>query len=215
MSPEPTTGRRAAAWLLSLPLMLAGTELAHALAYRLVYPNAHVRLSELLSSGHSYMLGAGGFVPMLLGIVGALELVAVGWVFAGSFRRSLPRAVPAPAFALLPLLSFILQEFLERALAGTGAPWWMVLQPTFRVGLLLQLPFGLLAFLAARLLLRRTQRAADALSEAAPRAPRPSAETVSLAWILIAPARSQRGRAASSHPGRGPPRARAAAIAPA
>ncbi len=38
----------------------------------------------------------------------------------------------------------------------------MVLQPTFRVGLLLQLPFGLLAYLAARLLLR-TARAIGAV----------------------------------------------------
>jgi hypothetical protein len=36
--------RRAAAWLLSLPLMIAGSQVAHVLAYRFVYPNAHIRL---------------------------------------------------------------------------------------------------------------------------------------------------------------------------
>ena len=40
------TRRRIAAWLLSLPLMVAGSQVAHVLAYALVYPNLHVRLSE-------------------------------------------------------------------------------------------------------------------------------------------------------------------------
>ena len=41
-------------------------------------------------------------------------------------------------------------------------PWWMVQQPTFRVGLLLQLPVGLVVYLVARLLLR-TARAIGAV----------------------------------------------------
>lgn len=117
-----------------------------------------MRLSELLSTGHGYM-GSPSFVPLLLGLVFAAELVGVGWVFAGSVRRSLQRPVPAWAFALLPMLGFTLQEFLERWLSGASFPWWMVLQPTFRVGLLLQVPFALVAFLVARLLLRAADRA--------------------------------------------------------
>src|ERR1700757_2962324 len=100
--------RRVAAWVLSLPLMLAGTQVAHVLAYRIVFPDAHVRLTALLSTGHTYMLGHGGYLPIVLGMLGALDLVAVGWVFAGSVRRSCQRPVPAWAFALLPLLSFTL-----------------------------------------------------------------------------------------------------------
>ena len=49
--------RRLAAWLLSFPLMVVGSQGAHVLAYRLVYPNAHLRLGELLATGHSYMVG--------------------------------------------------------------------------------------------------------------------------------------------------------------
>lgn len=52
--------RRIAAWLLSLPLMVAGSQVAHALAYQWVYPQARVRLSALLSTGHGYLLGAAG-----------------------------------------------------------------------------------------------------------------------------------------------------------
>jgi hypothetical protein len=152
--------RRIAAWLLSLPLMVAGSQVAHALAYRLVYPQARVRLSALLSTGHGYLLGAAGYVPLLLGTLGAVELVAVGWVLAGSVRRSLQRPVPAWAFALLPIIGFTLQEVLERWLSSGRFPWWVVLAPTFQVGLALQLPFALLAYALARLLTRTAATAA-------------------------------------------------------
>jgi hypothetical protein len=203
--------RRTAAWLLSLPLMVVGTEVAHVLAYDLVYPSAHVRLSALIASGHGYMVGTHGYLPILLGIAGALDVVAVGWVFAGSVRRSLQRPVPAWAFALLPLLCYSLQELVERWLAGSSAPWWMVLQPTFRVGLALQLPFALVAFLLARLLLRASATAASGIR---PGAPRPSDKPALPTNWLVPRAISLCGRSiAFSHPGRAPPAAGAAATA--
>lgn len=156
--------RRIATWLCSVPLMVAGSQLAHVLTYRLVYPNAHIRLGALLASGHEYMLGTSGYVPMLLGVLGSVEIVGVGWVFAGSFRRSLQRPLPPWAFALLPVLALTLQEFLERILAGTGFPWWLVLQPTFQVGIALQLPIALVAYLIARALLTTAREAALALT---------------------------------------------------
>lgn len=194
--------RRAAAWLLSLPLMVAGTQVAHVIAYRWVYPNAHIRLIELLATGHGYMVGTHGYLPLVLGIVGAVDLVAAGWVFAGSLRRSMQRPVPAWAFALTPMLCFTLQEFLERWLAGAPFPWWMVLQPTFRIGLALQIPFALLAFLAARLLLR----AADTAGRTArTRAPRPVVFGFTFGWVVVALREVRRLPPASTHAGRGPP----------
>ena len=71
-----------------------------------------------------------------------------------AIRRRPMRSLPAWAFGLLPLAAFTLQEFTERLLATHALPWWMFVQPTYRVGLLLQLPFALLAYVAARLLLR-------------------------------------------------------------
>jgi hypothetical protein len=208
---RPMRTRRVAAWLLSLPLMVVGTQVAHVVAYELVYPNAHVRLSELISSGHGYMVGSRGYLPMLLGVAGALDLVAVGWVFAGSVRRTLQRPVPAWAFALLPLLCYALQEFIERWLAGSPMPWWIVTQPTFRAGLALQLPFALLAFLLARLLLRAAGRAGTGLRQAAPR-PAPS-DALPRDWLVPRPSRPLSLSMATLHPGRGPPDRRAAAIA--
>jgi hypothetical protein len=203
--------RRVAAWLLSLPLMVLGTQVAHVVAYQLVYPNAHVRLGELLSSGHGYIVGTRGYLPMLLGVAGALDVVAVGWVLAGSVRRSLQRPVPAWAFALMPLLAYTLQEFLERWLAGSALPWWMVLQPTFRVGLALQLPFALLALLVARFLLRAANRAGAAARQSAPR-PNP-VPTPSRSWLVPRTSFPLGRTIAAAHPGRGPPRRPAAAPA--
>jgi hypothetical protein len=203
--------RRTAAWLLSLPLMVVGTQVAHVLAYDLVYPSAHVRLSALLASGHGYMVGTHGYLPMLLGIAGALDLVAVGWVFAGSLRRSLQRPVPAWTFALLPLLCYALQELIERWLAGSSVPWWMVLQPTFRVGLALQLPFALAAFLLARVLLRAGATAAGRVRA---HAPRPSDRSPLPTSWLVPPITRVAGIATFTlRPARGPPAAGAAATA--
>lgn len=193
--------RRLAVWLLSFPLMVAGSQVAHTLAYAFVYPNAQVRLSELLFTGHGYMRYP-AYLPMLLGLVFAAEVVGVGWVLAGSVRRSLRRPVPAWAFALLPMIGFTLQEFLERWLSGSPFPWWMVLQPTFRVGLLLQLPFALLAYVLAKLLLRAADRVGRVLRALVAR---PRAVGVSLRWVVLEGCAPRLGVRAGGHSGRGPP----------
>ncbi len=156
--------RRAAVWLLSIPLMLAGSQVAHVFAYRLVYPNAGVRLHELIETGHGYM----GYEPLVAGIAGALEVAAFAWIVGQAVRGRRQRHVPAWVFALLPPLAFVIQEILERWLAGGSFPWWTVLQPTFLAGLLLQLPFALLAYLVARWLTRVARTVAPALRGSLP-----------------------------------------------
>jgi hypothetical protein len=130
--------------------MLGGSFAAHSLAYRLVYPEAQIRLRILSASGHGYL----AYAPLLFGMLAALIAVGFGAAVVDSARRRRTQPVPAWAFALLPPLGFAMQEFVERWLAGSNLPWWMVMQPTFRVGLLLQLPFALLAYALARLLLQ-------------------------------------------------------------
>ena len=142
--------RRTTAWLSSIPLILAGTLAAHSLAYRIAYPVADARWRLLASTGHGYL----GYVPLIAGTIVAAVLAGSLAMAADAVRGKPFRAFPAWAFALLPVLAFTVQEFTERWVAGGGLPWWMVLQPTFRIGLLLQLPFALVAFLVARLLLR-------------------------------------------------------------
>src|SRR5579875_1527132 len=130
--------------------MLAGTELAHALAYRIVYPQASVRWQVLAATGHGYL----GWAPLAIGIAGAVALAGVASTAADAVRRRELRPLPAWAFASLPLVGFFIQELLERWVASGSLPWWLFEQPTFRVGLLLQLPFAALAYLVAKLLLR-------------------------------------------------------------
>jgi hypothetical protein len=105
-----------------------------------------------------------GYMPLVLGLVGAVVAVFLVWAVVDSARGGEPRPVPAAVFGVLPVLGFTLQEFLERYLHGAGFAWWMVLQPTFRIGVLLQLPFGLAAYLVARFLLRVAERLGAALA---------------------------------------------------
>jgi len=184
-------------WLVVVPLMVAGTEVAHALAYRLVYPQAAVRWRALAESGHGYA----GWFPVVAGIGGVLMLVGLLNGVVDAARRRPARPVRPWVFGLLPLAGFTLQEFLERWIALGGFPWWMVEQPTFRVGLLLQLPFALVALLVAHLLLRAIERVGVALRErgrlapaSAPARPRPVPVAV-----------PRRSAMATGHAGRGPP----------
>jgi hypothetical protein len=180
--------------------MVAGSELAHAIAFRIVYPDAHARLRALLATGHGYTSA----MPVFLGFGGAIELVALATVAAGGVRHRGRDAVPPWAFALLPMLGFTMQEFLERLFVGPGFPWWWVLQPTFRIGLLLQLPVALLVFAVARLLLRVAERVGSAIRRALQR-PRPAG--VRLAWASAPVSRLHVAVLATGHAGRGPPRA--------
>ena len=159
--------RRSAAWLAAVPLMLGGSQLAHAVAYRIVYPQAHVRVLHMLATGHSYFTQA----PIVLAAACACLLVSLAFAALDAGRGRPSRAVPAAAFALLPPLAFALQEVLELSLHTGTFAWRAVLAPTFVPGLLLQLPFGLLAYIVARALLRAAERIGHALAGTVPASP--------------------------------------------
>jgi len=153
--------RRRLNWLVALPLMLAGTQVAHGLAYALVYPQAH---AHLLQTGHGYL----GWLPLVFGVAGALALVGLASAVADAARSRHTRELPAAAFALLPPVAFALQELLELSLHTGTFGWRAFLAPTFLPGLALQLPFAVLAFVLARLLLRAAARVGLALARIAP-----------------------------------------------
>jgi len=184
--------------------MVAGSQVAHVFAYRLVYPDTQVRLRDLLATGHGYMLGSPGWLPLLLGVLGGAELVGIGWSAARIVRRRPGTPVPPWAFALLPVVGFTLQEFLERWLAGASFPWWFVLQPTFRVGLLLQLPCALAVYLVARLLLRVAERIAEALSDSTPPV---LVGAACPSWRVVESSATRSLRLTAGRLGRGPPAA--------
>jgi hypothetical protein len=107
-------------------------------------------------------------------------------------------------FAALPLLAFALQEHLE-ALFTQGTIVGVPLEPTFMLGLALQLPFAAVAYLVARLLLRTAERVGRALraggAPAGPAVVRPFRSWFALElWPHRVPA------LAGGHAERGPPR---------
>lgn len=162
--------RRSLAWLVAIPLMLAGSQVAHVLAYRIVYPEAGVRLHALIETGHGYM----SLLPVVLGVAAAIVALSLVASVLDAVRGRGVRTVPPWAFALLPVAGFAFQEYIERWLAWGFMPWYAAAQPTFLVGIALQLPFGALAYLAARFLLRSAKRLGSRLARRAPPRLRPA-----------------------------------------
>jgi hypothetical protein len=156
--------RRGLAWLSALPLMAAGSLAAHALAYRIAEPQAHERADVLASTGHGYLAyAAPALAACFVLLVGGLVDTALR-----ASRRRAPARIAAWPFALVPPLGFVLQEHLERILANGDVPVGAVLEPTFLLGFALQLPFGLAALMAARILLGAAGRIGRALAAEPP-----------------------------------------------
>jgi hypothetical protein len=191
--------RRSLAWLVAVPLMLAGSQAAHALAYRWVYPDAGVRLSALVHTGHGYE----SVLPFALAVAGAGTLLALVVAGADAARGRSIRGLPPWAFALLPLVVFTVQEHVELWLYSGVLPWHEAAAPTFLPGLVLQLPVGALAYLAARLLLRTAVRIGRALAAAAP--PRPRATPLRSGWPSPCVTRPRRPLLSRGFAERGPP----------
>ena len=130
--------RRSLAWLVAVPLMLAGSQVAHVLAYRVVYPQTSIRLQALVETGHGYMKA----LPLVLGVAGAVVLLSLAATVVDAAQGRGVRPLPPWAFALLPVAGFAIQEYVERWLSWGFFPWYAALQPTFLIGIALQLPFG-------------------------------------------------------------------------
>jgi hypothetical protein len=153
--------RRVLAWAVTVPLVVAGSQLAHAAAYVLVTPDEHERAHELAATGHGYF----AYAPETAGFLGAALLVAL----AVSVRAGPRLRVRAWPFGFLPVLAFAFQEHVER-LVHTGAfPTAAALEPSFVIGIALQIPFGVLAYVAASLLLHAAARIGRLLRRRPPR----------------------------------------------
>jgi hypothetical protein len=159
------TRRSRAAWLAGLPLLAAGWILAHQLAYQLVPPGGDDPAAALAATGHGYL----SHLPFLLGGLAALAAVGLLARMAEGARRS--RTLPAWLFGTVPLLAFTVQEHLERVLHSVPDVWATAAHPVFLVGILLQLPFGLAAALAARALLEAADVVSGGREQPRPRQP--------------------------------------------
>jgi hypothetical protein len=140
--------RRRAVWVISLPLVMASWLGAHCLAYWLVSPGAEHRMGMHAEHGHAWF----GYTPAIA--IWGLAIVVAGLVLCVSagLRGQRPTRPPVRLFALLPPAGFAVQEHAERIIASGSIPLDLVIEPTFLLGLALQLPFALTALLLTRAL---------------------------------------------------------------
>ena len=85
--------RRLLAWGPAIPLMVAGVEAGHWVAYRLAYPYGYLRAQVLAQSGHGY-LGAAPEVIGLASAVGACALIARAGRRGGAVSDPPPPLLP-------------------------------------------------------------------------------------------------------------------------
>jgi hypothetical protein len=147
--------------------MLVGVEAAHALAYRVVFPQTSLRAAVLAATGHAYA----AWLPLVLALVGAIAIVGLAAAVCDVVRGGTVRELGAGAFAALPPLAFALQELLELSLHTGHIAWHAFAAPTFLPGLALQLPFALLAFVVTRFLLRAAVKVGRLLARPGPVVP--------------------------------------------
>jgi hypothetical protein len=147
------------AWLLAVPLMLAGSFGGHDFGYRFAYADAGVREQALESSGHGYY----AFAALAAGVAAAIVLVSLVVIGMRAARWGRHPVLPPLAFGALPPLAFVCQEHLERLLIQGEFPWTAVLEPSFLPGLLFQIPFAVAALVFARVLARIATRLGRAL----------------------------------------------------
>lgn len=153
--------RRHLAWPLAVPLSVLGVLAAHWLSFRLVVPDSHAREHLLAATGHGYLM----YAPAIVGISLALVALGFGHAIVREFRGESP-ATKAPAWlvGLVPLLAFVIQEYVERCLQHGSIEWGVALESTVIVGLALQVPFALVAGLATLVLTRAARGVAAILS---------------------------------------------------
>jgi hypothetical protein len=190
--------RRSIVWLVTVPLAVASSQAAHALAYRIGGPDARTRAHELAESGHAYL----AYMPLAIAAASALVVLAlVSELRAAAARPGRGGARPPLwSFAALAPLLFTCQEHFER-LAHDGAfPWSAILEPTFAIGLALQLPLAVAAYLAAGLLLRGARSLGRLLA-----APPPAPAGAAVRWTAVAAAPLRPRSVSLGYGSRGPP----------
>ena len=144
-------------WIVAVPLMAAGTIAAHSLTA--VF--AGTRAETGAESAEHASRSAPAHLTILLGFTLALALVSLARRLLA--RRSGPSAI---VFLVLPPLAFLFAELPERGFGTESFPFQPSLEPRLLLGLALQVPFGTVAFLVARFLLRAIERVVERLARA-------------------------------------------------
>lgn len=190
--------RISAAVGICIPVAILGCLLAHQAGYFLESPDQTARSLNLSRDGHGYMRD---FVFMIPAIA---TLVMGGFLFAlhGSMVSNSPVSISPKPFAFTPAMVFLVQESAERVAIGDALAVlseWSVI-----VGLVLQIPFGLIAYLLARLILQAADQVARVISERRAR-PQPAKAILRLPFRRTKFVFTATKRLIDQAPRRGPP----------
>jgi hypothetical protein len=145
--------------------MVGGLLAGHWVGYRLAIPDAHARADVLSQSGHGYL----GNAPLALTTCLLVLIASLLFRALAGYRGQPARPAASPAIVLLSPAAFVVQEHVERVVHSGQMPWTAALQPSFLVGLALQLPFALAALLIAWALDSVAHAVGRALAAAPPR----------------------------------------------
>ncbi len=127
-------------------------------------------------------------------------MLALARELLSAVSRHGPSRPSALSFAVLAPAIFSGQELFERLLHDGALPYTLVFEKTFALGLILQLPFALLACILARLLLGATRAVARLLA-----APRAAGVHVRSRWHRVDPVPPRSRLAGLALGPRGPP----------
>lgn len=184
--------RKHAVWLVTLPLTLTCIESAHAAANAL-FGSPTAELFETPTTGRSVL-------PIVAALtLGAIVAGVAARIVGASWTPRTSRTLALP-FVLIPPVGFVVLEVTE-AFAGGGIDRTTLLGRTFLAGLALQLPFALVGYVVARLLLKLSDDVGELVGRIAIRR-LSTAEPVPVAWSVesLRPALLHAGTSA-----RGPP----------
>jgi hypothetical protein len=137
--------RRRLSWILSVALATVGSLAAHALG---LLPHAGEAAGHVEAGPE-----AAAHLPLLAGLLAAVVVTGLAHRAWNAIRRRPARPLAAGWFVVVPPLGWALQEAAERRLGVESFPFDAAREPALVKGLLVQVLFGVLAFLAARLLL--------------------------------------------------------------
>jgi hypothetical protein len=153
--------RRRLPWLLGLPLMIAGSLTAHIVG-RLISSADTLEQAEVQESTPLRLL------PLVAVFTSFALVVGAAWLWSRAVRRPW-RGVSATWFLIAPPVAYAAGEWAERLLHGTGPALHEAHDANIALGLALQVPFAVLAYVAARTLLAVGRRVISALRRWSPR----------------------------------------------
>jgi hypothetical protein len=148
-------------------------------------------------AGHGYLQ----YVAVFAALAVATLVVATT---AQLIRGVSGGAPPARVFAIVPIIGFLIQEHLEHLVAARELDVMFFVSTPFLLGLALQVPFALAAFLVARLILGLVARVVRAVGELGLV---PGLASLRLLVPLV-PELAPRPALATHRAGRAPPRVR-------